>query len=268
MSGSTEDLTGWLGRGIDIFGFDPFAGATNVKPTRILTATPPAGVIERLRLGTYGYDEIYADSLVDITRKLTIEAGLKGSYSDFSGSISSKFGLSTQRTEKTHFLKIIFNVGGHIYNITRDKEGLKLLLDEDFENALDKYDVDELFKAYGTHLIKKMLVGGRAEYFCQSSDTTSIKEIEFRTAAKLKYKNVGGSLQGTTDVGYVDNTKLKLVQGRETIDTIGGTGKAAVELKTGRWAEWAESCDANPAFLSFDKLDGLMPIWELCGRKS
>jgi hypothetical protein len=144
MSNGTQELTGWLGRGTDIFGFDPFAGATNVKPTRILAASPPAGVIEKLRLGTHGYDEIYADSLVEITRRLTVEAGLKGSYSDFSGSIESKFGLSTERTEKTHFLKITFNVSGDIYNITRDKEGLKLLLDEDFENALDKYDVDDL----------------------------------------------------------------------------------------------------------------------------
>jgi hypothetical protein len=88
----------------------------SVKTPRILQAArlkdeeQTGGIIQKLSIGRGGYDETYADSLSDISHKLTIEAGLKGSYSGVTGSIESKFGLSGQRIEKTHFLKIIFGV--------------------------------------------------------------------------------------------------------------------------------------------------------------
>jgi MAC/Perforin domain len=247
-----------------LFQFDPFAAVPSAKPTRILVASPPEGVIEKLALRAHGYRETYADSLLEVTRKLTVDAGLKGSYGGLSGSVNSKFGSSAKNTEKRHFLKISYNVSADGYNITKDKEGLKGLLNDDFKNALANWgDVDELFNAYGTHLIKQITIGGRAEYFCQSSDISSISETDFKLVAKSKYKGAGGSLEGTGGVETVDKTKLKLVQGSESIATIGGSGEAAINLKEGHWAEWANSCKEYPGFLGFDEKDGLLPIWDL-----
>ena len=260
---NTAELTGWLGRGIDLFQFDPF-GEPRAKPTRILVASPPQGVIERLPLRAYGYHEQYADSLLEITHKLTVEAGLKGSYGkSISGSVNSKFGLTEKRTEKRHFLKISYVISGDNYFITRDKEAIKNLLHEDFKNALAKSNVDDLFDAYGTHLIKSMIIGGRAEYFCQSSDLSSIDERTFKIAAKAKYKAAGGSLEGTSDVETVDKQKLNLVQGSIAIEAIGGSAEAAAEIKKGKWKEWAKSSESKPAFLGFGTRDGLLPIWDL-----
>jgi MAC/Perforin domain len=123
--------------------------------------------------------------------------------------------------------------------------------------------VDKLFKEYGTHLIKNIIVGGRAEYFCYSSDTTSISATDFRAAAKLGYKQAGGSVEGSAAVDASQSAKLNLLQGRKTIDTIGGTATSAMGLTGGKWVEWATSCDAKPAFLGFAEQDGLIPIWDL-----
>ncbi len=110
---------------------------------------------------------------------------------------------------------------------------------------------------------KKIIIGGRAEYFCLSSDTTSITEMDFKAAAKLSYKQAGGSVQGSAGVETANREKLNLVEGRKSIDTIGGTASAAMGLTKDKWDEWAKSCDAYPGFLGFDEDDGLMPIWEL-----
>lgn len=96
--------TGWLGRGIDLFKFDPFGTVPNAKPTRILAASPlaGAGVIGHDKVPSLQYEETYADSLLEISHTLAIKAGLKGSYGGFSGSVNSKFGSSEQRIEKRH----------------------------------------------------------------------------------------------------------------------------------------------------------------------
>ena len=186
-------LTGWLGRGVDLFEFDPFVEAPDVKTARLLQANclkleKEGGVIQRLGLGRSGYREEYADSLSDISHNLTMEAGLKGSYGGVTGSIETKFGLSGQRIEKTHFLKIYYGLSSDSYSLSKDSEQLKDLLEPGFKTALAGWTADKLFKQYGTHLIKSIVVGGRAEYFCYSSDTTSISadRLQGRRQARLQ----------------------------------------------------------------------------------
>ena len=263
------ELKGWLGRGVDLFEFNPFVKAPSVKGARILQQAclkdevESGGIIQKRSFGRQGYDETYADSLSDITNKLTIEAGLKGSYSGVTGSVESKFGLSGQRIEKTHFLKISFNVSADGYNLSKDSDQLKDLLEPGFKTALAGWNVDKLFNEYGTHLMKEILVGGRAEYFCYSTDTTSISQTDFRAAAKLGYNQVGGSVEGSAAVDASQSAKLNLVQGSKTIATIGGNATSTAGLTGNKWDAWATSCDTKPAFLGFAENDGLIPIWDL-----
>lgn len=188
---------------------------------------------------------------------------MKGSYSGVKASLESKFGISGQQIEKTHFLKISFLVSGDSYNLDKNSDQLKDLLDGGFKTALASWKEDRLFNEYGTHLIKNILVGGRAEYFCYSSDTTSISATDFKAAAKLGYKQAGGSVEGSASVDTSQSAKLNLVQGRKSIDYLGGTATAAMGLTTSKWEAWATSCDAKPGFLGFAQQNGLIPIWDL-----
>jgi hypothetical protein len=257
-----QEIKGWLGKGIDLFECEPFE-PPSTKPARLLSKSLPPDLRQIESAPGTDYTEIYADSLLEITHALTVEAGLKGSYGVASGSVESKFGFSQSRTEKRHLMQISFVGSAASYSITESSEGLKQLLDPEFKNALEKGNVDHLFKTYGTHLIVKMTVGGKAEYFCQSSDLSSISKSEFRVAAQAKYASAGGSLEGSGSVEGIDSTKQQLVSGSLNISTRGGSAKWATKLRDGAWASWVESIGANPGFLGFDKKNGLLPIWDL-----
>ena len=53
------------------------------------------------------------------------------------------------------------------------------------------------------------------------------------------------------------------MQGRKTIDTIGGTTETKKGLDRDEWDAWAGSVDEKPGFLGFAKDNGLVPIWDL-----
>jgi hypothetical protein len=216
-----HELKGWLGTGIDIFQCEPFE-PPSTKPASLLSSSLPQDFRRIESLPATKYREVYADSLLDMNHQLTVEAGLKGSYGGVSGSVDSRFSKNEERTEKRHLLQIFFFASSWAYSITKSKEGLKQLLDPEFKNALATGNVDDLFKTYGTHLIVKMIVGGRAEYSCESSDLTSISKTDFRVAAKAKYEQAGGSIEGSTAVGSSDSKKEQLVSGSINITTTGG----------------------------------------------
>jgi MAC/Perforin domain len=131
-----------------------------------------------------------------------------------------------------------------------------------------------LIREYGTHLVKKIIVGGRAEYYVRSSTTSTMTSEEFELAARAKYDSLGGvagedadastgSIETSTKVTTSVTTKMKELTGNEFIDTIGGTAVSAVGIKSRKdWDAWAASIASRPAFLGFEE-DGLMPVWEL-----
>jgi hypothetical protein len=257
-----HEIKGWLGTGIDLFQCEPFE-PPSTKPASLLSSSLPQDFRRIESLPATKYREVYADSLLDMNNQLTVEAGLKGSYGGVSGSVDSKFSKSEGRTEKRHLLQILFFASGWVYSITKSSEELKQLLNPQFKNALATGNVDDLFKTYGTHLIIKMIVGGRAEYSCESSDLTSISRTDFRVAAKAKYEAAGGSLEGSGGVESIDSKKQQLVSGSINITTIGGDPAQGVKLRDGAWGAWVNSIGANPGFLGFDKQNGLLPIWDL-----
>jgi MAC/Perforin domain len=262
LAALTPEIKGWLGQGIDLFHCDPLR-PPSTKPARLLSSSLPKDFRRIESQPALNYQEVYADSLLEIVNKLTVEAGLKGSYGGVSGSVDSKFSHTGERTEKKHLLQISFVSSNWSYNIAESNEGLKPLLDPRFRDALATGNVDDLFKTYGTHLIIKMIVGGRAEYYCQSADLSSLTERDFRVVAKAKYEQAGGSLEGTGGVGSIDSKKEQLVSGSINITTTGGDPAEGIKLRDGAWGAWVSSIAANPGFLGFDKDNGLLPIWDL-----
>src|SRR5258707_8503144 len=232
-----QEIKGWLGKGVDLFQCEPLE-PPSTKPAGLLSSSLPQDFRQIESLPATKYNEIYADSLLEIAHALTVEAGLKGSYGGVSGSVDSKFGFSQNRTEKRHLLQISFVASAASYNITGNEEALRQHLDGSFKDALEKWNVDDLINTYGTHLIIKMMVGGRAEYFCQSSDLSSISKSDFRVAAMARYENAGGSLEGAGSVGSIDSTRQQLVSGTLNIITRGGTPEAAVNIRDGGWSSW------------------------------
>src|SRR5580658_4787842 len=125
-----EKEVGYLGYGVDLFRVDPW------KPKykgRILVDSLQT---ERHSLKVTGYRETYEDTFLHLAHTLTVEAGLKGSYGDFSGSVSTKFGSVEKRTEKKHIQKISFTVSGHSHAIKATREELLELLTTGVKTAI------------------------------------------------------------------------------------------------------------------------------------
>lgn len=265
---SKLDLKEYLGCGVDIFRADPWAPRFK---TRILEDEPDT---EDTPIDRADYKEVCADTLLNLSHELGIEAGLKGSYAGVSASIKTKFKRSEQRSEKTHFAKISFTHSGWMCVVLGGPQRLKELLNDEFKNALNSGNPDELIQEYGTHLVRKIIIGGRAEYFVRSSAASKMTSEEFEAAARAKYDSLGGaagedadaptgSAEGSSKVRTKDTTKIKDLVGNESIDTIGGSAAAAMGIKSKKdWNAWATSIEDRPGFLGFEE-DGLVPIWEL-----
>ena len=261
-----ELLNEYLGRGVDLFQINPwnrtFKTAMLVYP-----------VFDTLPVRETKFREIYADNLLELSHELGVEAGLKGSYGGVTASVSSKFQSSEQRSEKRHYLKISHDIAAKTIIVAGGKEKLKDQLDPDFKHALNTSAPAELFSEYGTHLARKIRIGGRAEYFCQSVATSRLTSDEFKIAAKAKYQTLGGdvaedsgaggSIGGSSSVRTLDTKNVKDVTGNSYIDTLGGSAETAVQIKDkAGWVKWAKACEEFPGLLGFES-DGLLPIWEL-----
>ena len=262
----------YLGLGVDIFRADPW------RP-RFKTRMMDDPITEETPIARGQYREIYGDNLLKVSHDIGVEAGLKGGYAGVTASVKAKFKRSEQRSEKTHFLEISYTRSGTRLFIEGGEEQIRAQLNDEFKAALDSGDPDKLIEEYGTHLVRKIILGGRAEYFVQSKETSRLTSEEFEVAARAKYDSLGGaagddadaptgSAEASSKVRTKDTTKIKDLAGKESIDTIGGTAAAAMGIKSRKdWDAWAAAIDTKPAFLGFEE-DGLMPIWKLTSDKN
>ncbi len=253
---SEESTIGILGYGLNLFDADPWNSP--FKDKRIL-AQPIQ--IRRRDINSTRYEDTYQDNFLDMTHTLAVEFGLKGSYGDFSGSVTSKYTSTDRKIEKRHLQRISHST--HLYDLSlaSSPSELKGKLEPKFKSDLETMPSGELFALYGSHLVHKIRMGGRAEYFCQTADLTSMTEVEFKSAAQAKYKSLGGKVQSETSYGTVDKKKQRLVMGSTTINAIGGSSRNIKDPDS--WDAWVKTVPAHPGFLGFDKDAGLVPIWQL-----
>jgi hypothetical protein len=187
-----------LGYGLNLFDADPWN--SQFKDKRILAAPIQT---KRREIRVTKYEDTYKDNFLDMTHTLAVESGLKGSYGDFSGSVTSKYTRTDRKIEKR------ISHSTHLYDLSlaSSPSELKGKLEPKFKSDLETMPTGELLDLYGSHLVHKIKMGGRAEYFCQTADLASMTEEEFKATAQAKYKSLGGKVQSDTSYGTVDKKK-------------------------------------------------------------
>jgi len=169
----THEQDEYLGMGVDIFRFDPWQPSFKAR----MLDDP---VREQSPIGRGRIHEISEDNLLEVGRQIGVEAGLKGGYAGVTASVKTKFKRSEERSEKTHFLKISFTHSGNVLYVEGSGEQIRAQLNEEFKNALNNGDPDKLIRDYGTHLVTRIIVGGRAEYYARSSATSRMTKESSR----------------------------------------------------------------------------------------
>jgi hypothetical protein len=122
----------------------------------------------------------------------------------------------------------------------------------------------ELFKKYGTHFLKEIIIGAKCEYFSATNQVEFHSDLNIKTVAELSYKRAIYKISGSKEVQYgaaINEFNKKSVT---KLNVYGGKPEYGKYITTaGNYDKWIESIDENPVFCSFTS-NSLAPIWTLC----
>ncbi|KAI0689992.1 hypothetical protein BC835DRAFT_210307 [Cytidiella melzeri] len=218
-------------------------------------------VVNFERYTTTDYRTSYGKTTEEYANSLSSKAGLDASFPGFSASASTDYSES-QRENLSHAFTRTAYVVTH-YNLSLPPtEHIKPLLKSWFVRDLDTMDGIELYRQYGTHLLRSLTVGGRG-LFLTSTDTRSYSsEISIEVAAKMSASYFGVS--GGADLSVEQKAAVDSFNESSecTVVTKGGDPRYGTEDFLQNREEWAASITAYPEFIDFASLPCLTGLWE------
>ncbi|KAI0684825.1 hypothetical protein BC835DRAFT_1421905 [Cytidiella melzeri] len=141
-------------------------------------------VVKFSRDTTSEYRTSYGKTTAEYTKSLSLQAGLGVQFPGFSASASTDYSQSQRENLSHTFTRVTYAVNHYILSLPPTAH-IRALLKEDFVNDLDSMDPIELYREYGTHLLRSITVGGCA-LFLTSTDTRSYtSKMDLASAAKL-----------------------------------------------------------------------------------
>jgi hypothetical protein len=256
--------TSILGRGLDIFQYDAVNDVALPLQGQVLDSVQMSTLSSGYPSG--GTHEIYGRDYSEFAEKLAVDIGVAGKYGGFSGALHAGLKTSSEVISSSQWIRIQRVIHGDAFSLGEDRAVLRKHLDPDFAEALRSSSPAEVFDAYGTHVVVKVLVGGRASYDCSTSETSTMTQMQFTAAAKAQYSALGGRVEGSIDTAYTSDKYTSQLRGNMELNLHGGTEDAISELLIHRtddaWERWLESIAERPSALGF-QADGLLPLWLL-----
>lgn len=272
---------GVLGCGYDVFG--EYANATSIR-SRALTLgaltkfnpyndgdtnhnyQKPASVT--LTVSEHGnFSSISGSNYIDFSNQLAVKAGLSGSYGFFSGSIQSNFDLSKAGSSHLDFARVTDQYDEWVISLPdTSTDEFKQLLTKDFKADINDSALSPLtlFGKYGTHILRSIIVGARADYSVSTQITSTSQKWDCGLYAKVSYNNLVSNVSASIGVYDTNTYRQYLKNSSSTLRVWGGdvrysnfAGDSAVKTK------WIESIRSNPVFCDFAP-QGLVPIWSFC----
>lgn len=233
-------------------------------PDKMQIIENPESLVRVTPIRTTKLKEVYGSTYARFSKSLSVKVGMKGSFGGFSASLDTEFDEKSMESTTTKFLKLHTTVSGSVLSIGEDLDVLKANLTPRFKTALANNTAKALIRAYGTHLVTKVDIGGRAELFCSSSATERTSETNFKLQAKAAYKGVGGSIDASVGITASEERLAKKVGGSKRLNVLGGSARERSALRANKpnaWENWAATIENNPGFLGYR--EGLIPLWEL-----
>ena len=218
-----------------------------------------------------GSDVYYSSSsrMSDFYSKFnaTVSADYKGVA--FSGSITSEFGVEKQTSEKQMFIRFIQYHTLFSRTFIGETEDLVGMLTDRFKADLIKYKdaPEKIFEKYGTHLITKYYLGGRADLNFTFTNNSSSSAETIRASVDAAYGRVSGSATAEDE----EKSKLVLENSTLSLKTYGGdfvSGNTVGALAQA-FPAWAKSIESSPNICRIGNFnDSMLPIWELVADKT
>ena len=205
---------------------------------------------------------IMGQTMKSYCEDLSAKLQLKSSYPLFSGSITSEFDKSQANKSKVYFIKSMsgYPKNSEYIDITND---LKDILDDTFAGDLNgDMSPEDLFSAYGTHLVVEALMGARCTYNYTYSSTETQTTTQVKAKVDATYRFISGSASiddKTIATEFLSNTSFEsALSGGKDIDA------TTLDNLIKNFPTWVESlATTTPTIYGISNMNSLIPIWEL-----
>lgn len=258
-----------IGYGYDIFG--QFADMkskkryclfqfTNYKNTPIGSyeyKVPQYVILENM--SDHVVKTVDGSSIRSYSKSLSASAGLSYDGFLFGGSVEAQYGTSESGTEqKYYFTYMDANTKWRISFDDRNIENLIEILEPQAKKDIETMDPEKLFETYGTHIIIRAYLGGRADFTSESTISSKISSEQISTAVTAKYGSISGKASlSTTNENTLTNSKTTT-----KLRVVGGNSEFASNIQNAdQYRDWASGIEKKPVLCDFDE-NSLMAIWE------
>lgn len=210
---------------------------------------------------------VSGSNYTEFSNALAVKAGLDGSYGFFSGSIQSNFDLSKASSYHLDFARVTDQYDEWVLSLPdTGTDEFKQLLTADFKADINDSTLAPatLFGKYGTHILRSIIVGARADYSVSTEITNSSQKWDCGLYAKVSYNSEVSKVSASVGVYDTNTFKQYLKNSSSNLKVWGGdvrysnfAGDSATKAK------WIETIRDNPVFCDFAPR-GLVPIWSFC----
>lgn len=204
-------------------------------------------------------------SISSYSTNFSSQTGLSGDYGFFSASISVNFSESSRKSTDQSFVSVLWV--NSLWKVGFDLQTPPLR--PEFEQDLNGLPPAKLFNKYGTHYLKNVIVGGRADAYSTVLSTSFQKSTDLQIAAELSYKSIRGSITATEKDSHSTMLDTFASNSSTTSFCVGGSSSLWGTVMNGPTAfqAWAATIPTAPVLCDFDS-NSLAPIWELCTNDS
>lgn len=211
-----------------------------------------------------------ASSVSSLMRQMTVSASAEADIGGFEGSVESKFGKTEEQSKSLYVASLREKRTEFILEYDElEPADLKEHLSSRFLKALngaggtDPLSAEKLFETYGTHVVTRIELGGRLDFWYSSEETESMTEEEFEISVKASYGGVSGAAAfASKSVNKKAEASIGVM-----IEAVGGEGAAASTLKADKDAQasaaWVETIREHTDYIGRPK-NSLVEIWKFC----
>lgn len=269
-----------LGKGYDVFGH--FGESISTKQ-QVLNINDMAKRNFVQKKGFAKNDAGYIESKVEISeslqeysRKLSNEAKLDARYLCFSGSVQVNYGEERGKEQSKYFGNYIYEQGlRDLYLVSKggdqDVQNYKKFLTKNAKEAINKAQVDELFRNYGHYVLTGLIEGARADIniSVDKSKVYGKEDFGLKVGASCQMIVAGGSVENK----YTESSSFTEFQNnaRTTIRIVGHKNSLSMKdfmENTPLRNDWENNIADHAAMINFSKsIDRpLIPIWEFADQ--
>jgi MAC/Perforin domain len=228
------------------------SGGTYVKPKAVSVQT----------LEETGIVSTEGRTSRDYQADRAVEAGLKGGYGFFTGSLDAQFTRNERNCTTYTFISQTDRFHKYLLSLAHYGNLIDAVL-PDVRADLDAMPPAQLFSKFGTHFLQSLIIGATSVYSSATNTAEYTSKVSAKRALELQYKVLTGNITGTLSAEDKDAVTQIGSSSHLEIFVQGGKAELAHAILDGTYQPWIDSIEENMAFVGLVP-NSLQPIWQLC----